>query len=86
MFMVYEAEPDAERYAQHASSAGRCPAGRSATARFSGRRWASRFPYYAEWEFPTWTPRPRRVRRVHGHGEDAMEMGVPFHVHFATVE
>ena len=72
--VVYEAEPDAERYSQHADLCRRVP---GATFRhgkvFGAPMGEPKFKYYAEWEFAA-------------TGRDAIEMGVPFHVLFADVE
>ena len=46
------------------------------------------YRYYAEWEFPdmeAFKARPARDEFM-ATGKDAMEMGVPFHVHFADVD
>ena len=47
-----------------------------------------KFPYYAEWEFPDRDAfkAAARTDEFMATGKDAMEMGVPFHVHFADVE
>ena len=88
MFVVYEAEPDAERFGQHAALCREVPGG---TFRhgpvFGAPVGEPRFRYYAEWEFPdrdafraaAATPEFART------GKDAMEMGLPFQVHFADV-
>ena len=63
--MVYEQEPDAERYERHAGFAGPSPAARSGTARSSARRWASRRTSTTpSGSSRTWTPSRRpRARR-----------------------
>ena len=64
-------------------------AGRSGTGRSSARRWASRrYAYYAEWEFADLDAfkAAARTEEFMATGKDAMDMGVPFHVHFANVE
>jgi hypothetical protein len=64
-------------------------AARSATARCSARRWRAEVPVLnAEWEFADRTRSRRRRARDEfmATGKDAMEMGVPFHVHFATFD
>ena len=67
--VLYDEEPDPQRYEQHVELC-RCGPGRrrSATGRSSARRWASRtHRYYAEWELPDQdafkaAARQRRVR------------------------
>jgi hypothetical protein len=47
-----------------------------------------KFPYYAEWEFEDMDAfkSAARTEEFMATGKDAMDMGVPFHVHFAEVE
>ena len=47
-----------------------------------------KFRYYAEWEFPDMDAfkAAARTEEFMATGKDAMDMGVPFQVHFATVE
>ena len=88
VFIVYEQEPESERYAQHAEL---CRKVAGATFRhgkiFGSPAGEPRFRYYAEWEFPdreafkAATRTPEFVQT----GVDAMAMGVPFQVHFADV-
>jgi hypothetical protein len=46
-----------------------------------------RYPYYAEWEFADKDAfkAAAATQEFMATGKDAMEMGVPFHVHFAEV-
>jgi len=89
VFVVYEQEPDAERYEQHAAL---CRKVDGATFRhgkvFGAPMGEPRFPYYAEWEFPDMDAfkSAARTPEFMETGKDAIAMGVPFHVHFATVE
>jgi hypothetical protein len=88
VFVVYEDAPDAERLEQHAEL---CRQVQGGTFRhgpvFGAPVGEPRFRYYAEWEFPDQgafreaaaTPEFART------GKDAVEMGVPFQVHFAEV-
>jgi hypothetical protein len=89
VFVVYEQEPDPERYAEHVAL---CQNVEGATFRhgkvFGAPAGEPDFRYYAEWEFPDMdafkvaarTPQFTRT------GADAMAMGIPFKVHFASVE
>jgi hypothetical protein len=47
-----------------------------------------KYPYYAEWEFADMDAfkAAARTDEFNATGKDAMQMGVPFHVHFANVE
>jgi len=88
VFVLYEQRPDAERYEQHAELCRLVP---GATFRhgavFGAPRGEPKFPYYAEWEFAD-----REAFKAAGEapefmatGKDAMEMGIPFHVHFGEL-
>jgi hypothetical protein len=87
-FVVYEAEPDAERYEQHLELCHKVP---GATFRhgpvFGVPMGEQKFHYYAEFEFPDMDA----FNSAAGSDEfmatakDAMAMGVPFHVHFAEL-
>lgn len=88
VFVVYEAEPDAARYEEHAELC-RCVPG--ATFRhgkvFGAPAGEPRYPYYAEFEFPDRDAfkTAARTPEFAETGKHAMGLGVPFHVHFADV-
>ena len=87
-FVVYEAEPDAARYEQHAELCRRVPGGTFRHGRVFGAPMGEpRFRYYAEWEFADMDAfkTAARTPEFMETGKDAMAMGVPFHVHFADV-
>jgi hypothetical protein len=89
VFMVYEEEPAADRYEQHAAL---CRAVEGATFRhgkvFGAPTGEPRFKYYAEWEFPDMDAfkTAGRTPEFAATGKDAMAMGTPFTVHFAELE
>jgi hypothetical protein len=89
VFMVYEQEPAADRYAEHAELCRKVP---GSTFRhgsvFGAPRGEPHYRYYAEWEFADMDAfkSAARTDEFMATGTDAMEMGVPFHVHFAEVE
>lgn len=88
-FVLYEAEPDAARYERHAELCGRVPGGTFRHGRVFGAPMGEpRFRYYAEWEFPDMDAfrAASRTPEFAATGKDAMDMGVPFQVHFAEVE
>jgi hypothetical protein len=88
VFVVYEAEPDPERYEQHAELCGRVPGSTFRHGRVFGAPMGEpRYRYYAEWEFSDMDAfqAAARTEEFMATGKDAMEMGVPFHVHFADV-
>jgi hypothetical protein len=88
-FVVYEAEPDAERFERHAELCRRVPGGTFRHGRVFGAPGGEpRFRYYAEWEFSDRDAfkAAARTPEFAETGKDAMEMGVPFHVHFAEVD
>ena len=72
VFVVYEAEPDAERYEQHCELCRQVP---GATFRhgkvFGAPMGEPTYPYYAEWEFPDRDAfkAAAGTDRVHGDGQ-----------------
>ncbi|MFN2470608.1 MAG: hypothetical protein ABR583_06390 [Gaiellaceae bacterium] len=88
VFVVYEAEPDAERFEHHAELCRRVPGGTFRHGRVFGAPVGEpRFRYYAEWEFADKDAfkTAARTDEFVATGKDAMAMGVPFQVHFADV-
>ena len=87
-FVLYDQEPDAERYREHVEL---CQQVGGATFRhgriFGSPTGESSFAYYAEFEFrdletfKTATRTPEFTKT----GVDAMAMGIPFQAHFADV-
>ena len=88
VFMVYEQEPDAERYEQHAEL---CRQVEGAVFRhgkvFGAPGGEPSFRYYAEFEFPDRDAfkAAARTPEFTKTGADAMALGIPFQVHFADV-
>jgi hypothetical protein len=88
-FVVYEGEPDPERYEQHVELCRKVP---GATFRhgkvFGAPTGEPRYKYYAEFEFADRDAfkeaaySPEFIETA----KDAIAMGVPFHPHFADVE
>ena len=87
-FVLYESEPDPERYERHAELCRKVP---GATFRhgkvFGAPMDEPPYAYYAEWEFPDRGAfkEAARSEEFMATGKDAMEMGIPFQVHFADV-
>jgi hypothetical protein len=86
--IVYEQEPDAERYEQHAELCRRVQGGEFRHGKVFGAPFGEpRYAYVAEWEFAdqdafrTAARTPESVAT----GKDAMALGVPFHVFFAEL-
>lgn len=88
VFMVYEQEPDAGRYEEHAEL---CRQVEGAVFRhgkvFGAPGGEPSFRYYAEFEFPNLDAfkAAARTPEFTKTGVDAMAMGIPFQVHFADV-
>ena len=86
---MYDETPDAERFEQHAELCRRVD---GATFRHGGVFGAPMgeplHRYYAEWEFADMDAfkAAARTPEFGETGKDAMAMGIPFHVHFASVE
>jgi hypothetical protein len=88
VFVLYDQEPDARRFEQHAALCRRVPGGTFRHGRVFGAPIAEpRHRYYAEWEFPDQEAfqTAARTEEFMATGKDAMEMGVPFHVEFAEL-
>ena len=87
-FVLYESEPEPNRYEQHAELCRRVPGG---TFRhglvFGAPMGEPKYAYYAEWEFPSRDAfkEAARTPEFAETGKDAMEMGIRFHVLFADV-
>lgn len=89
VFVVYEGEPDPERYEEHVAL---CKKVEGATFRHgkvfgappgSEKAWE----YYAEFEFPDMDAfkTAARTPEFTATGVDAMAMGIPTQVHFADI-
>jgi hypothetical protein len=88
VFVVYESEPEAERYEQHAELCRKVPGSTFRHGRVFGAPMGEpRYRYYAEWEFAGMDAFKAAARSEEflATGTDAMEMGVRFDVHFAEV-
>ncbi len=87
--VLYAAEADSERYAQHVELCRKVPA--AAAFRhgpvFGAPMGEPRYRYYAEWEFPDRQAfeQASRSREFMATGKDAMEMGGTFEVMFAEL-
>ena len=87
-FVLYEAEPDAARYEQHAELCRKVPGSTFRHGRVFGAPMGEpRYKYYAEWEFPDREAfkAAARTPEFMDTGRDAMEMGVPLAVSFAEI-
>ena len=88
VFIVYDAEPDAERYERHAELCGAVPGGTFRHGKIFGAPMGEPLhAYYAEWEFADLDAfkAAARTEEFMATGKDAMEMGGRFHVLFADV-
>ena len=88
VFVVYEGEPEADRFEQHAELCRQVPGGTFRHGRVFGTPVGEpAFRYYAEWEFPDLDAfkAAARTPEFAATGADAMAMGIPFKVHFADV-
>ena len=88
VFVLYEQEPDAARFERHAELCRRVPGGTFRHGRvFGAPTGEPRYRYYAEWEFPDRESfqSAARTDEFMATGKDAMEMRIPFEVHFAEV-
>ena len=88
VFVVYEQEPNPERWAQHAELCRKVAGGTFRHGKVFGAPGGEpRFRYYAEWEFPDLDAfkTAARTPEFTQTGVDAMAMGLPMQVHFADV-
>jgi hypothetical protein len=87
-FVLYESQPDPDRYEQHAELCRRVAGGTFRHGRVFGAPMGEpQYAYYAEWEFESRDAfkEAARTPEFAATGKDAMEMGVQFHVLFADV-
>ena len=88
-FVLYESEPDPERYEQHAELCEKVPAGTFRHGKVFGAPMGEPpHRYYAEWEFADLDAFKAAARSPEfmATGKDAMEMGGRFTVEFADVD
>jgi hypothetical protein len=88
VFVLYEQEPDPERFESHAELCREVSGGTFRHGRVFGAPVGEpRFKYYAEWEFPDMDGfrRAARTEEFAATGTDALAMGVPFEVFFAEI-
>jgi hypothetical protein len=87
VFVLYEQEPDAARFEEHAELCRRVDGGTFRHGRVFGSPTGQRYAYYAEWDFPDMNAfkAAARTDEFAATGQDAAEMGIPFAVHFAEV-
>jgi len=88
VFVLYEQEPEPDRFERHAEICRRVGGGTFRHGKVFGAPTGQKFAYYAEWDFPDMDAFKTAARsdEFAATGRDAAEMGVPFHVHFAEVE
>lgn len=87
-FVLYEEEPEQERYERHAELCRRVPGGTFRHGKVFGAPVGKpQSAYYAEWEFPDREAfrTASQSEEFRATGKDALEMGGRFHVLFADV-
>lgn len=88
--ILYEQEPDAERYARHVEEyAGKVPGAAFRHGKIFGAPIGDkRYAYFAEFEWPDMDSfrEGSASDEFTGSGRDAMEMGIPFHVYLTSAE
>jgi hypothetical protein len=87
-FVLYEEEPEHERYERHAELCRQVPGGTFRHGKVFGAPMGKpQFAYYAEWEFPDREAfeTASQSGEFMATGKDAVEMGGRFHVLFADV-
>jgi hypothetical protein len=88
VFVVYEQEPDPDRYEQHAQLCRKVPGGIFRHGRVARTLAGGPLAYYAEWEFADEDAfkSASRSDEFRATGADAAELGVPHSVHVAELE
>ena len=87
-FVLYESEPDPERYERHAELCRQVPGGTFRHGKVFGAPMGEpAYAYYAEWEFSDRDTfqAAARSEEFMATGKDAREMGIPVKVMFADV-
>ena len=87
-FVLYDEEPDPQRYEQHAELCRQVPGGTFRHGKIFGAPMGEPpHSYYAEWEFADLDAFKAAARSPEfmGTGKDAMEMGGRFTVEFADI-
>ena len=88
VFVVYVQEPDPDRYARHAEISSSVPGATFRHGKVFGNPFGEpEFAYYAEFEFADRDSFKEGAASsaFQDSGKDAMELGIPFKVHFAEV-
>jgi hypothetical protein len=87
VFVLYQAVPEAERYASHADLCRQVPGGSFRHGPVTRTLVGDPVAYYAEWEFPDTDVfrEAARTDEFRATGADAAEMGVPHSVHVVEV-
>ena len=87
VFVLYEQEPDAARFEQHADLCRRVEGGEFRHGKVFGSPTGQKYAYFAEWNFPDMEAfkAAARTEEFAATGKDAADMGIPFQVHFAEV-
>jgi hypothetical protein len=87
-FVLYDEEPDPQRYEQHAELCRKVPGGAFRHGKVFGAPMGEpQHLYYAEWEFADMDAFKAAARSPEfmATGKDAMEMGGRFTVEFADI-
>jgi hypothetical protein len=88
-YVLYQQEPDPNRYAQHVELCRKVEGGTFRHGRVFGAPVGEPpHRYYAEWEFPDLDAfkTAARTPEFAATGRDALEMGIPFVVEFAELD
>jgi hypothetical protein len=88
VFVVYESQPEPERYERHAELCRRVPGATFRHGRVLRTLHGSELHYYAEFEFPDMEAfkAVSDSEELRATGKDAADMGVPHSVYLAAVD
>ena len=88
-FVLYDTEPEPERFEQHAELCRKVPDSTFRHGRIFGAPIGEpKYKFFGEIDFPDMETfkAASRTPAFLETGKDAMDMGIPFHVHFAEVD
>jgi hypothetical protein len=87
VFVVYEQEPDPDRYQDHAALCEKVPGGTFRHGKVTRTLFGDELAYYAEWEFADRDAfkAAAQTPEFAATGKDAAELGVPHSVYVADL-
>ena len=87
VFVVYEQEPDPDRYQTHAELCQKVPGGIFRHGKVTRTLFGNELAYYAEWEFPDRDAfkAAAQTEQFAATGKDAAELGIAHSVYVVDI-